>query len=700
MRLAIVKVGPNGFMKGFMQKSGIHNIIFGLILAMAPITLLAGPPSTPTIPKSSSEKVTSNDVPTTVKDITNPNPQTQGFWADQWDKANIAFGQSLVNTNTTIMGSVGLGLSIDYNYLVQPAYIQNKQQRIDRYSAQLNLSKAFPALAGISVGGTFSTQVSFSRIMDAKSDAVFIRPYFLNKIPWDTNRALNDINPGDVVRIELSTGLSLGDGMYRGVDGYGGNFYASISRSANLLVDVYKMDKNIVRVRLMAIRRTGDMTAGLTLEPLNPMMLAKNVLERPLTNRFVLHPLNFSFGGNSKAQFPVETFMLDYVFNLSTPEASTAFDSLMNNIGKINIREYLNFQLSSSSVGERMLTLASDVETLVQKYIELPPENRPIDRVFKGKSSTQYGNRHLGSQLKLGLNVWNKQLDSSHGTTSIRGYNDLDQQSSMLYLSNYDIDNFEFGWDFWQTLKFKQSEILTMPSANEKDIHAISDMVFTRNLSDKTLSDKDVEAAKAYIGLTIPNLVEEIDWKPYLNGKTKRNGYIQIKTVFHESTLNTIRTTEKSIYDRLHVMVDAYPEYILTTYSVDTEDTELQINGRLEYDIRDVAKRLAIIFDPEKNLDEKLEAFSLVRRYPLYQELGAALIASYLPQDQLNDLVYMDIQAGAAGLPFISKTVGKYSLTKSYSSLQFMLGLINNRSFDLRIQLDAAESAKKVIQQP
>jgi hypothetical protein len=203
-----------------------------------------------------------------------------------------------------------------------------------------------------------------------------------------------------------------------------------------------------------------------------------------------------------------------------------------------------------------------------------------------------------------------------------------------------------------------------------------------------------VLTAKSYIDLTVPSLSQQINWAPYLTSKKKHNGYIHIKTVFHDSALNSINATEEELHDRLRSFVDNFKGNIFSSRYEDPEDTTLTINGKLEYDIRDTAKYLAIVLSKMTPLSEKTAAFSVVRQLPVFQSLGAALISSFLPAAQFQEMVYINVEAGAADLPSISYTHGDYSLTKSYSSLQFMLGLINNRSFDLRLQLESSEVAK------
>ena len=621
-------------------------------------------------------------IPATLGEAFDPQPAPtgdHGFLYNQWSKAKLKFHKNLISKNLTIMGHASLGFVVDYNYLVQPAFIQNKQQRLDSYSAGINLT--IP-VGSLSAGTSLSGQATFSRIIDDKNTAAIQTPYFLNRIPWNTSVAKNDLNPGDMVRVEISSSANGGRGMYSGHSGFGTSLYASISRGAHLILDVYKMNKDYVRVRLIAVRRAGDFSGNIGVEAIHPATLAANVVQKLVSDSLSVQPVSLGVNKNGLSSMPVETYLLDYVFNLENAEAVAAYDILMKNIKAVNVAEYINFQLKEKTVGERMLVLAKDVQELVKKYSQFPVVQRPVDRIFQGQTSTRYTTTHLGSQLKLGLNLWNKQLDNSDSRTSVQGYDDQNASNQMLYLSFSDVNNTELGFDLFQTLNYNQVEALVDSKSGKP---GISDIVFTKNLSDKSMNDDQILAAQSYIHFTAPGYASQIDWSPYLNGKSKHNGYVQIKTVFHEEAINSIAgVSEREIYDRFHSFISQYPN--------STEQTHL----RYEYDIRIISKQFSIILNQNSVLEEKLNAFSRINGMSLFQELGTSVISSFLPPSQFENLVYLSVEAGAAELQPISKKFGNNSLTKAYSSLQFMLSLVNNRSFDLRLQIDSAENYKEI----
>lgn len=625
--------------------------------------------------------ITKAEIPTTFGELLEP--IQPGFWKTQWENASISFDQPIIGVNKTIAGGVGLGFSVKYKYDVEPAFIRNYQVRYDIYNASLSLGRGISD-TNIGVGTSANAKITFLRFFKDKWEAVKSRPYFFNRYPWDAERVINYLSPGDVVRIDLGVGI----GVSSGLGGLGGGVSSAasvgVSKGSSLIADVYRLKNNSVRVRFIATRTLAAASFNISANHINFFTYGLSQLNNWLSRFFSLNILTASFGFTPTEKLPTETYMVDYVFNLNLPNGVTAFNKVMFEFRDLKYFSALNFQLSNQGISGRLEDLIRDADKEHTADIAKPINERSVIRIFKGVLATSYHTLSLNTKSKLLISLWDETYSDYIGHSLVQGWDENDNQVNLIYSSHATNNNFKAVQDLKSTVE--QSGIDSAYIASIQDLKhdvepvAISDLYFYRNLSDADLKASVLEHELEKLKFISPTIFEKINWDTFNPNKNKINGYFNSTLVIHQEALQALpKLTFDEVMTKIKILADRYPEVV---YLEDRQGHQLYID-----DVKKFAKSMFEILN-ENNAGKKMQLFEKVKMNYIFKSFGPAFIMDLIPEPELERAVMVKINAGSEDGSSLKFAFGDHDLSGTYTAIQAMNAAINDRSFDLRIQID------------
>lgn len=576
---------------------------------------------------------------------------------------------------------------IRYRYLVEPAFVKDLHQRFDIYSFSAGLGTS--ALKGVGLGMNIGMQVTFSRLFENKTDALKSKIYFINRIPWEHQDVAEQLDTGDAVRIEINSDGSIGKGTEEAAGNFKANLGASVSRGTRFIVDTYKLKGNNVRLRLIATRTEGMLSVSAAISPLEKLSVGSGLGDKILGKFLKCHPVSAGASTTLGERLPVDTFMVDYVFNLDNKDAQLAYNQIMSTIKHLHFERHLNFQKNEQKLGEELLKYVQPAEHVFTQDKHKPRNQVGVDRIFKGKTVTELGSFSLKSEC---LNAWDAQLTTSNSDTNLRSYNRDEVATDQILLTTTTLKKKDYVFGLYGNQNINSMNGLFNASRDESNLDRlrptnVTDIIFTQDIQDKDLSTSDVRTIKDQLELAAPTIASTIDWGKLTEGSTKSNGYVRTAFVFHHEAFKELQKYDAAtLYTKLRNYVDNYPDKLSLPANTQHDPTNTT-NDKYEADIQDITYKLNRIFHSESH-QERLDGFSELRRQLLFQAIGPGFITSLLPTEKLEDLVYFRLNAGAAKGSSVSFIYGKNDISDIYKSMQYIQAVINDRSFDLRLQLD------------
>lgn len=643
--------------------------------------------------------------------------------SQQWDKAQVS-GDAPLN-----LTAGGFDTSWKYIRTVQPAFIEGSQQLLDTWSANINTNTgALKITTGPYSGSAgVGAQVTFSRIFKTKSEALLTKPYtFWQMVPWTHKQAIELLKAGEAVRMELSMDLGVGTSTGGTVGKYGAfGVGVNYARGVRFLVDIYKLKDSKVRMRMVSQRNNGSASASASVNLLSGADLGTGIV-RNFVTRFV-DDCNLANSQMSLANVndpPVDTEMFDYIFNLDSAEAQVAYNSVMKSIGSFDYKEMFNPFLIikgnhaySEKMSEQFRAALSPADELFQVEKVNPQGLRKVDRWFRGVTRTALNGRNAGTSC---MNAWNLNYNENTSKTLIKNYDRNDQLTFQTYENTASEGKRSIAFGTWETIT--KNSINTLFNASYESDKTfketmLSDLIVSHDRRSKDFSPATYKEVKAHLAFILPaGIYEAIDWG--LFDKTadlkKNNVSYHYDLIFHKESLVAMPELSRSkLEEKLLAYAKKYPDSNWLDISPNqpvppgvrasvseagTYNPPLQ--DRFDYDVSLIAPSLEVILskDPKYSAYDRARAFDVVRGNILFRQIGAGFMITLLPADRAESLVAFRVNLNGPNGMSVSKSIGTSAESKVYSSVDYILKLLADRSFDLRLQVDSAGTVTPMSQ--
>jgi hypothetical protein len=551
----------------------------------------------------------------------------------------------------------GLGISSRYRYEVEPSYIANYHTRVDKWEIKVDLSPGdiikdaldLPIYLNIKR----DSSIYFVRQFPTKKEALLAKPYLLNKMPVNSQRALKHLQPGDFVSIpaQMSVAVGASSGFFDRLDGLdaAANIYYVIS--GKFLIHVFRMKDNKVRVKLIAQRsnaRGGDISVSGDIE-----IFGVSILDRQIDKIF---DLDFARIGMSNGQG--SQFIIDYVFDLNDEKARTAYDQILSSSFKFKDLSIFREFLRERELENRLLSSYELADKISDEDGNL--DMKRVERVFKGANNYDFDR----TRIKIGLILASFKRDVSY-TENVISYEDQDgEEKFFFYPIHSKHKKKKFGvWPFKYKEQSTKSYFGLVPIKTRDDEGEVySDYGFKYEVKDKLFLQTEQVKFKQIVRDNIPkSLYESIGWNQFNEETTHRSARGFFQVIFKASAFAGLKDISfKKLNDKIQEfyrdrqyleagIVHGFWQRMWRAVTI------VKLSEKRE--LKKIAKKLHLVLtDKELTGKQRIKGLMNLRDYRLF--------------DKVDEVVLK---------------YGDQEFSKLYHELQFAHNALNDRSWDLRM---------------
>lgn len=586
---------------------------------------------------------------------------------------------------------------VSYQYVVEPAFRNNEQLRKDIWIIQAGATNAqrFSLGAGGEIRFTFSR---FFKGNNAKLEAIKAFPYLPTQIPSNVNEVKEKLKDGDGFRFEIngSTSASVGENLSESGKLIA-NANVGMRKSALFIMDLYKVNNKVARTRFFGLKNQGELFAGIGVQNESPIDLISRKLNELLTLGF---GVSFSKTMHRSNPYPIDSMMLDYLFQFSTSEltdlkdirnrsdiAESALEQIFMNIKKGGFYVLFSRAKNINEVAKNLLSKAEIAEKLSaedQKKFsrgEIPFSEVRVYSFFKGRmqantlsfdingkiSDLLRGNRQ-SSTLTSFVTSFDSELNQSHfllDNLSVRaGHRSMFGLNKYAYLFDFDV----------------------LITSNEKgEPGKISDIVIRNQFEDTTSTKSENKLIRQSLLRSLPkNYKNDPNIINFFPLSEQTNTYLSYRYSFSEPAFKAIQNLSRpEIAQRLFEYLDEHPNRARMHLEVDKSENN---GGGLGTYAEQKAYEIYAIINPNNSNKESLEAYEIAKRDPIFEMyLVGEFFASLLPEESNEQLFNLDAKITSAETGTKTLKIGNNQLSNVYDAVSFLRSVINDRSLDLQM---------------
>ncbi|MCJ8347118.1 hypothetical protein MJH12_16370 [bacterium] len=572
----------------------------------------------------------------------------------------------------------GLGISSKYKYEVEPSYQDNYYTRIDKWNLNFSLRPgnfvkdySLPISLNIDSG----SEILFVRQFKNQKEALLAKPYTPKRIPFKAKWALKNLEVGDYVSIpaKLNIAINASAGAKEGI--FTAGAYSQYLLSGEFQIHLFRMKNNKMRMRLVAHRKKST-SGGVNLE-FDFKIFGMDIVDKQIKK---LIDLNLAKIGIAKEQG--DLFMLDYVFDLNDEKARNAYDSVMASSLKFKKLKILNPFLGNKDLQDSLISDLTEAEDLFKA--DKDKEMRRVDRIFKGLN--KYDRK--SSNIKLGFNLIRFDRKTSYTENFITHYDKNENQRKYFYPTYSKVKKRKllFGFSKYDEA-FSVSALL--PMNDQGEVESLSDYGTSLDIREKRVWGWEQKQAKKELTRAFgPKIFSNIQFADWEEEEKRYNTRFFYQIFFHKSALEA--WSNYSLDDlRSHLK-----QYLT---SIPLPPVPKNNNGhhkkqtwetRNKFSMKKMTQKLYDIFQaPDDSEAIKKSIFDLLelRTNRAFDTVGNGFLISLLNQNELEDQVFITFRWDANDTKGIHFTFGNNPKSSLYKELEYVQSILNNRSYDLRI---------------
>ena len=587
----------------------------------------------------------------------------------------------------------GVSLASKYRYEVDASYLDQHYIRIDKYDlkSDINVGDLVKDLVDLPFSFSVNRQNSFLfvRQFKTKSEARKAAPYSPERLPISAEKALNDLEKGDFVAIpaNLNVAISLAADT---------SFVAPVIISASagvhavisgeFTIQVFKIDDQHVRLKLISKRSYGknaDAGVGLKFN-----FFGIRVLDKAIERQFEKELVQLNYGISPNAQF-----MVDYVFDLSNKRARQAYDSILKSTVKFKDISIINNIGAGKELKNRLLSTFEQADKIFEEDKNIEPKNRRISRIFKGFSDNELENK----RLKLAFLFASFTKENAYSESKLSMIDKNENNRDFFYPSYSRFKETKFGkfvFDFKDQMY--QNNFGLIPRTKSEDGKKKNpDFGMTFEKNDKYLLESEQKViAKFLMGLVPRSLEQKLGLSEWRSNEKKIDSKIFFQLVIKADAFNHLKLLEKDfIQQSLITFVEDKKNLKLIANADDALEKIKDFLFVSRFITKESLLKLGeeihtILQDKEQNSENMTAQLVRLNQEGIFSRIGIGFLISMLPEEKLNEMVYLKIVMNAKELKPITNEFGTLNNRALYKELTEIQSRITNQSYDLRVSLD------------
>ena len=479
---------------------------------------------------------------------------------------------------------------------IKPSNFSSFQDRQDRFEFESAVS--FP-VSDFGVSGRILLNTEFSRLFEIGDKLKLHKVALPPCVPTEYSQVAKVLTPGDAVRVQMHLMGNIGQSNIISEDDGEYQIRASapgFSRSASLYVDIYKLERDKVQVRVSAVKTPLMVGANLQMLPwitgsfalTGGFSLLTRWLNRQITSYLRMEPFSFGYSRTVSDELRIQTNLGSYDFDLKNPAAQRAYDEALDRVLSRGTVLELAKALNQEDLGDALRTrLANSLDTQHDKDLAETSVEKKQDGVFRNFQGQMLTNlRSFVSNSKI-FGRWLFRYDFSHSLAD----SDLNVKSSgpsfsdFKFVSSNRILNYRYllnlrGCDgSRQVNALFTANNVTDPKAGRKIVELVpkelTNVIFRGDFFCKKMDAETVEIYKERFEHLHPSWGYNIPWKEFLKNPDKVNAFIRYEYVFNVNSLANLPALDETfIYERLRSILQNFPYVgeLLTSYQTPAKD--------------------------------------------------------------------------------------------------------------------------------
>ncbi len=606
-----------------------------------------------------------------------------------------------------------------YQIVVEPAFRDRDQLRRDVWVVELGAGSIFRA------GGAI--RLTYSRYFsgpNAKLDALTAKPYCpidlgicQRRTPLNSNEVKTLLKDKEGFRFEILGDIAVGISHDLSNGNVIGGSFIKYKRGAHFIMDLYKANSLQSRTRFVGVKNSGEIEGGLSLQdPVTAVFSgALSFIRKKLKLGIWLNGRrSFDFFKERKPR-TLDTMMVDYQFNFSTPElleekdqknentAEFALDEILNNVKRGGFSSLFLYFYKGLSLSQDLLSKVKTAENLSQTDMrrfrakEINPNDIRVISYFKGRIVSYIQAFDIGASLFGFVSGDSHAGSQSNFVVSF----DSDQVPHYYRLENSFVRRKSRSLFGRNKFQYTNDIDLLLNSDKNAKLGDISDVVVRTELQDTKINSADVEQIK--------NIVLNIVPKPYKNDPqliavigsgSKTNASYVYKSSYGDEAFQMAKTIPfEVLHQKLIDYFDNHPQRKLMQLPPDQNGEGGNISlheytGRMAMEIKrmmdpNFATPLEQQIDPQNEVairKARLENFQTSIGDPIFETyIMPEFFPQLLPEEDSKKIYSFDIQSSSFETQTLKYKLGENKISRVYDSVSFVRSLITDRSLDLQM---------------
>jgi hypothetical protein len=624
----------------------------------------------------------------------------KGRIRDEILKLDVDFDVKLLN----IKIAKDIGLSVKYKWALEPSYNKGYFTRVDSYILKSDvkigdiIKNALHQSLPVYMNLNREESIIFVRQFKSQIKAATAIPYNPLRLPINAKNAAK-MEVGDFVSIPTKMSLVVGASAgYSNIVSVSANTYYLLS--GNFRVNILKVDKNRVRVKLIGMRKKGYGTgasAGYSFSLFGIKFIDKQIGHFLDTNIFRIN-LSKTNG---------ENFSVDYVFNLKYKEARDAYDKFLNANLKLRVVPQ-NPITDEGTLTKEFFNNLIVAENIFQEDKTKPIELRRVNRIFKATNFFE----QKAFNIKVGFNLIKFEAGKSYIENRVSVY-DNDNKIHRFYMPVF-TKNGAHSMLFGYFKERNRKTTYALLNANSKwKPTRLKSITYVDSIDDKQcFAGEFAGRIKEYKKKLGP--IAEKDLNSLKLPSKKVNSYhLYFKMIVGAKTVYDIFNPKKFTPDKIwHAMYNAVavygddlfydnsydtegiyhdeyfyyrpssssPEYMKKTFSL------FERNNWPPTYFSDIKKCVNSIIKLQKKNGyyEKSRFFIKLYKSQIFENLGVRFILEAMKIAGLNNNFKAELHIRAKGITPINLVYGDLSVNdRLYNELNTIIAHITDSSYDL-----------------
>jgi hypothetical protein len=586
--------------------------------------------------------------------------------------------------------------------MIEPNFRDGEQVRRDVWV--FGLGGQFPHL-----GAHANIRFTKSRVFKgpkAKSDAMAqaLPEWFLNEIPRNTAEMKKYLKNEETLRIEV-----LGDiGTWSGIGDLEGKSKSGIlpkaQQDALFLVDLYRHSDSIFRLRTLGLKSRGSLGTYGTLgfEGFFGGAIRK------ATGLYV--KIGGSRSVNPWAELPIDTGMVDYLFNLNAAPgadgrtAAAGMDELAEAAWKLKFLPLFIPLRNSEKVFEQMMSSIPLVKQLAQADLGRKINDRRVRALFRGHMNSKAYNLEASSNVL----VFGNSLGQIGGLSSnVTSYDEAEKPSYYHLENAFSRAKFSLGvGSFWADDTVTDFDMIHSALNEKFDLGPMVDLIVRYESRENVWDSGEINGVRSKIENSLSSAaIEELKLHQFFPTSKQTNASVNFQFAYGSKAMKSLAGLSEQDF------IQAFEQYFRThaeqsKFYLEPDDShnagELATYNNA---IHDIGSELYYAFSPNVPPARQVKAFGRLKEFYVFREwILPQMLPRMLPVDQDKEIMNLQASFTSEQNPVTrhlgeqdekkdkddacaaAHGYGKHKISAVYQPISLLRAVLNDRSYDMHLE--------------